>query len=803
MKIRKTAIAAACVLLLAMLFGCGVSEGTTYEAFDFFERSSDGLPLGWSVVSYENLYEVACDGSAVTISTEVADDVRLVHQVPVSGGTHYVLEADVAVENVIGGEGATLSIDNYGIDGSYIYSNGVYGTKDWTHVELAFVTDSKQDTVQIALRLGGYSNQSSGLVRFRNVVLRSSDQASVSFQRLSVRSSSQDSDLEKSSEQYDSYFSLIFWETIFAAAALGYGVYLHRDRLQKAEISTQKKRFFFAWILLIGFAIRFSLCAVLKGHATDMNCWIAWGNQIVDGKFSTFYDGTWYDYPPGYMLFLGLLTVFLRIIGISAWGGETLVRFCYMLPAFACDIGCALLVMRFAKEQNRSEAFGLLLGGLIVLNPAVMYLSGAWGQIDSVLTFLLLLAFEAFRKEKRILCAVWYALAILTKWQALIYGPVLAMVYIATLLTEKDGKKQKKQLIRTGIAVAVAFAILFVVSLPFRGNMSVFWLVERFLSASSGYDYATVEGYNFFALLGANWRKAGVDVLNGTDALGAVMLSFGTLGKLLLPMAVCTLSVAAWQELRDAKKRTALLSLGFLLIAAVLIKVFGMLTSNVETIKWVLYAAAAAIAMLGWILQNTERGGLRAFLRESDLAFYSVFVSILSAAVVTALLTLRFAAQMLGGTLTYSGFGSLMIGLAVVAALIMLLRYARTNRLQPASPEPLYLTAACFMVWVFTFGQYMHERYVLPVLILLLFVYAITEDKHILLAALLLTVSTFLNEMVAMYVVSDGAITAIRGGERHNLFLQWCSALEVLSALYLTVTVARRLVAAPKGGDVK
>ena len=67
------------------------------------------------------------------------------------------------------------------------------------------------------------------------------------------------------------------------------------------------------------------------------------------------------------------------------------------------------------------------------------------------------------------------------------------------------------------------------------------------------------------------------------------------------------------------------------------------------------------------------------------------------------------------------------------------------------------------------------------------------------LAALLLSVTTFLNEQVAMYVVSDGAIDAIRGGERHNHFLAVCSALEVLSTFYLTTAVVRKEIALGKG----
>lgn len=788
--------------MAAFLLGCAGGSAATATLFDFTELSSDGLPLGWSVVSYENRYDISCDGGVLTISTTVADDCRLVHKIPVSGSTRYVFEADVQTDAVFGGQGATLSVDNYSLDGSYIYSEGVYGTNDWTHIELAFLTDAKQDTVQLALRLGGYSSQTSGTVRFCNVSVRSADTANVSFQRLSVRSAS-DTASDKTTEQYEGYFSLIFWETVLAAAVLLYGVYRNRDRIEQSAMTPKRKWILFAVIVAVGLVIRLSLCATLKGHATDMNCWIAWGNQIADGRLSTFYDGTWYDYPPGYMLVLGALTLLLRLFGVTSWGGETLIRFCYMLPAFLCDIGCGVLALRFAEEQKRSEATGLLLCGLVILNPAVMYLSGAWGQIDSILTFLLLLAFDAFRKDRRILCGLWFGLAVLTKWQALIYGPVLAIAYLATLGTERDGKRRGMDVCKTILAVIVALLLILAVSLPFRGSMSLLWIVERFLSASSGYDYATVEGYNFFALLGANWRNASIDIFNGAGIAGAILQTLNVIGKLLLPTALCTLLIASWQEFREKQGYYALTALGFTGFASIIIYIVAYAFPKMESAAWMLYGAMAAIGLLGWMLQHVPWKQLKSFVSENDTAFYGTFVALSACGVCVLMFVLWLLCGLFGFSLTYTAFGTLMIALSLLGAGWIFFRFAKASRLNTGDPELLYLSAACFMAWVFTFGHYMHERYVIPVLILLLFVYAASQDRRVLLSMLLLTVSTFLNEMVAMYVVSEGAINAIRGGDRHNLFLAWCSTLEVLAALYLTVSVVKRLSLLGKGGDAK
>ena len=781
------------LLLLLTVTACGKGQGAEAQTFDFSETAG-GLPLGWSVISYENQYTADTFGGAVMLRSEKADDLRLVRTVPVDGGKKYVLSAEIATERVMDGEGATLSIDNFSQDGSYIYSEGLFGTNDWTRVELAFETDKSQSAVQLALRLGGYSSVSSGTVSFRNVTLLKTDQAGVRFQKLVTRSAATAKTEDKSDDEYEAFFSLLFWLTVITAALLLYGVFRHRDRLLHAPVNAKTKWLGFGLAVLIGFVIRLFLCAVFKGHATDMSCWVSWGNQIADGRFSTFYDGTWYDYPPGYMLVLGGLTWIMRLLHVADWGSETLRLFWYMLPAFLCDIGCGALLMRFCREQKLPDAAALLLGALVVLNPAAIWLSGAWGQIDSILTLLLLLTYGAFRKGHRIGAGLWYAAAVLIKWQALIYGPVLALVYIGTLLSEADRKERLKKLGATVLAAAVALLAIFVVSLPFRGSMGIFWIVERFMKASSGYDYATVEGYNFFALLGANWRDANADLFNGAGAGGALLLTFNTIGKLLLPLAVITLSAAAVRDFRQRRGYAAAMSLGALLLLCTVLYVIAYVAEEAEGFVWTLYGASAVLSLTAWLVQLCDgKLNLRALLTGEDgVVKYGLWTALLSAGTLLFTWLLWLPLHIFGIALNYKIFGSLMIAAALGGTVWLLWRHYRAGRLTERDPEMLYLVSAMFMLWVFTFGQYMHERYVFPVLILLLFAYATSGDKRVLLGALLLTLTTFLNETVAMYVVSEGAIHAVRGGDTHNQMIAVCSAAEVLTALYLTAAVVFR-----------
>ena len=59
------------MLCAVILIGCAGSNGVSKESFDFRECSEDGLPIGWSVVSYENSSSVTCEDGVVTIASDL------------------------------------------------------------------------------------------------------------------------------------------------------------------------------------------------------------------------------------------------------------------------------------------------------------------------------------------------------------------------------------------------------------------------------------------------------------------------------------------------------------------------------------------------------------------------------------------------------------------------------------------------------------------------------------------------------------------------------------------------------------
>ena len=651
MKRRKPILSLIFLLILCTaLQSTAFADGSLLSNTDF---SLPEIPDGWDTVAYEaENYSVYTQNSALVIASAAENDVRFCQMVKVEPNTVYRLSAEISAEGVHGGHGVCLSVDNYSLDGSYAVSTGRTGSFDWTRETLIVRTGAKQSYINFALRLGSYSETSAGTARFRAAELVQTNDpedvaAAVTLEELahSAVKTVSESD-EARAIRLRSYLHLFIVCAIVLACVLLWGFYRNRERFYSLSADRKTVNRCFLLVVLTGAVFRLMLSLLFGGHDYDMNCWQAWGRDIVQNGASQFYTAPgheWYDYPPGYMLVLAGLTWLLDVFRIPSGSGAAV--FAYMLPAYAADVGIAVLLMRFARKRGFSESAGLYLGTLAVFNPAAVILSGAWGQIDSILTLLLLLSFSELIEGRRISAGAIYGLAIMTKWQALIYGPVLAAEYILSIRNKDDA-------FRTVSGVIAALLVIFTVSLPFRGDQSFFWVIGRFLNSAGGYDYASVEAYNFLALCGGNWKSAELPLIPG-------VLSYKTFGTAAIVLAV-----------------------------------------------------ALSIAMQ--VVSRRREGG---------------------------------------ETLC-------------------------------ARPERLLIPAAFCMFMIFTFGHYMHERYVFPVMALLVFAYIATQDKRLLAASMLLSVVLSLNEATAMYVVSNAAASAVRGTQQHQIVTGVCSLFEVLTFFY-------------------
>ena len=128
----------------------------------------------------------------------------------------------------------------------------------------------------------------------------------------------------------------------------------------------------------------------------------------------------------------------------------------FKMPSTIADLATAYLIYRLAKKNHMQERGALILAGMYAFAPTLMFVSGGWGQIDSVLALLIALVILLLQNDKRIFAGALYGLAILMKPQALMFGPILAVAFILDIIDHRE--KWAIKLLETIAAVLAVYA---------------------------------------------------------------------------------------------------------------------------------------------------------------------------------------------------------------------------------------------------------------------------------------------------------------------------------------------------------
>ena len=333
---------------------------------------------------------------------------------------------------------------------------------------------------------------------------------------------------------------IVLWCSVFTGLLIVLWA-IHAREGRKPYKKDEKSYWY--WVLIImlaAFAARVALSFIFYGHKTDINCFTVWGSRVIHNGPAHFYDN-WCDYPPGYMLVLGAMSWIYDIVGGGAQVNALLVK----LPCIIADLAAAYVVYRLARKTMRESA-SVALCALVAFTPVMAFVSSAWGQIDQALTLALVIPILLLYKRRPIWAGLVYGIGIIMKPQALMCGPLFAAAYLVYVISgnpyvQFDPKRGFARLIRskkdtkglrlleTVIAVIAAFAVIILVSLPFKGSQGTFWLVEKYYGTATSYEYATVNAYNFWALIGANWKKVDVPFMG---------LTYGKWGTIFMAVSV-------------------------------------------------------------------------------------------------------------------------------------------------------------------------------------------------------------------------------------------------------------------------
>jgi len=451
-------------------------DGTTPNAWATEQWSSGG----------ETSFDWRRDASGLGIAivrNERPNDARWTQTVKVSPDTWYRLAGQVRAIGVTGGGfGGSLSPVE-GFDRGREVKGADTG---WQPVSMWFKTGPAQRTVKIGCRLGSFGSTSKGEVRCTGIELAAQARPPLNADFVY-------GPIEEATTPVGLPASL-FIVLVLAYALWRYG------RLP-AEVAL-RERLLLDGLLLAVLAVKI-LVAPLFQYRIDVNAYAAWALKLAQEGPARFYaPGYFADYPPGYMYVLwwvGLASQLLKL-GWQTAGFVILLK----LPALLADLAVARLL--FAKLRGAGARTAWIAALAFALNPALVLNSAVWGQTDSVLALLVLLAFLA--QGERLFELAWLiaAIAALTKPQALLLLPPLALWPWGWW---KSGRPVS--------AALAAIAGVFVLADPFRGDRPWRWLIDLYGGTAGYYSETSVNAMNLMALA-FGMRRSDADVHFGLSA---------------------------------------------------------------------------------------------------------------------------------------------------------------------------------------------------------------------------------------------------------------------------------------------
>lgn len=279
------------------------------------------------------------------------------------------------------------------------------------------------------------------------------------------------------------------------------------------------KKYLFVLFTIVGFVIRLYFLT-RPGFFPDMESWRKWAVSMSDSGLVSAYTGNpAINYPPVYLGVLWGVHALGRALGIpfdtlAGWSGMFL-----KFPILVFDIGVVLALISIVWKLTKNRDQAAWAGLIYWMNPAVLYIGTAWGQVDSVPTFFLLLALYALLEGKLSRTGLWLGLAVATKFQTVVAWPVFFTLLVRRSVPETI--KSLGVLVGTLIVIHAPFIIagqgarlidVYLGSVGFVTSLShnawnLWWPIERITHLP---DTAAFLVHPWFTI---TYRQAGLGLL--------------------------------------------------------------------------------------------------------------------------------------------------------------------------------------------------------------------------------------------------------------------------------------------------
>ncbi len=282
-------------------------------------------------------------------------------------------------------------------------------------------------------------------------------------------------------------------------------------------------------LLIAGIAVRIWMGGRYPGFIDDQRLFVQWMSDVGNyGLGNVYMNNGGINYPPIFLLIMEGYAHLLRLLGLQAVAGTLTYKSLLILLDMLAFLIVTLWSRRAANPRTR-----LPLLAWFALNPVLIVNGAVWGQVD-VLNGMLMAGSLLLLLSLPLVAGILFALALLTKLQAIVIAPVLGW-YVLRCLLERRIRPLLFLLMGTLLPLLVA-------GLYFAGHGGLNSMIRgAYLSAVGMYTQVTLNALNiWYYLIGF-----APDTNDTTRLLGVISLRH--IGLLLLVIAVL---YSGWYMLR-------------------------------------------------------------------------------------------------------------------------------------------------------------------------------------------------------------------------------------------------------------
>jgi Gpi18-like mannosyltransferase len=290
------------------------------------------------------------------------------------------------------------------------------------------------------------------------------------------------------------------------------------------------------------------------GYDGDLDHWVRWSHRIARFGLANVYGGV--SESANYLpVFMWVLAGLNRIAG-GPLTSETvqLVK----VAALAFDFGLGVALAAFLASRGRNPALAIL----VVANPATLYDSWVWGQIDAMHTAFVVGAWLALARGSAAWAASLFLLALNTKLQSVVFLPFFLFALVHVL-----GTRWRAWLRAAAACAAVQVALL----APFMRERALRALWSNTVGIVGYFQAISLNAYNV-------WYLVAPDRVEAEDTELLFHATYRTWGVAMFALALVVIAVPFATSVRRLWRERRLERLdedGFLLLGLVGVAFFA------------------------------------------------------------------------------------------------------------------------------------------------------------------------------------------------------------------------------------